>query len=148
MTRTRSSPRAALAALLLVASVAAPRAQDAASGVSVDHIRAALERPPSKLTLVERKPDFSIETVWHHPFHEIFDSPPWLLPKPGWQPPGNGFDLLSAFQYVMKSAENAKREHDTRAAHEDVLRAITAFCAAQPDGGVSIQICSTSLAIR
>ena len=49
---------------------------------------------------------------------------------------------------VAKSAASARHEHDERVAHENVLRAIVDFCAAQPDGGVHIQICSTSLAIR
>jgi hypothetical protein len=138
-----------LAALLLAAgTVAATHAQDVGSAVSVDRVRAALEQPPSKLTLVERKPDFSIETVWHHPFHEIFDVPPWATPKVGWQPPAVGFNLLSVIQTIAKSASDAKHEHDERAAHEDVLRAIAGFCAAQPDGGARIQICSTSPAIR
>jgi len=140
--------RAGLAALLIACAIAAPRAQDAAAVVSMDRVRAALERPPSKLTLEERKPDFRVEVVWHHPFHEIFDTPPWQLPPIGWQPPAVGFNLLSIFQSLARSAENAKHDHDERVAHEEVIRALGDFCAAQPDAGAHVPACASVPVIR
>ena len=127
--------------LLIVCAIAAPRAQDAAAAVSVDRVRAALERPPSKLTLEERKPDFRVAVVWHHPFHEIFATPPWQLPPIGWQPPAVGFNLLSIFQSIARSAENAKHERDERAAQAEVQHAIAEYCAGQPDAPGAAKIC-------
>jgi hypothetical protein len=140
---------------MIAVAIAAPRAQDAASAVSVDRVRTALQRPPSKLTLTERKPDFSVQVVWHHRFHEIFDAPPWATPPVGWQAPAVprtafgtvpivNVDLLA----IAGSLASARRAGAERQASEDVRRAIVEYCAAQSDGGAGIQICSTSTAIR
>ena len=140
---------------MIAGAVASPHAQDVASAVSVDRVRTALERPPSKVTLAEVKPDFHIEVVWRHPFHEIFDVPPWVTPSPGWKVPpmpartANGtipmvnFDLLS----IARSIGDSRRASAARNASEEVQREIAAYCAAQPNVA-EIQICSTSRAIR
>ena len=132
-----------VASLTIAGAIAALRAQDAAPAVSVDRVRAALERPPSKLVLTERKPDFKVEVVWHHRFYELFETPPWATPPVGWQPPAVGFNLLSVFQSIAKSASDAKRASDQRAAHEEVERAIADYCAAQPEAFSAARICGS-----
>jgi hypothetical protein len=127
---------------MIAAAIAAPRAQDAASAVSLDRVRSALERPPSKLTLVERKPDFTVQVVWHHRFHEIFDVPPWQLDPIGWRPPAVGFNLLSVFQSIAKGAADEKRVRDEHAARDEVQQAIAQYCAAQPNAA-AIRLCDT-----
>ena len=114
---------------------------------SVDRVRAALEKPPSKLTLKERTPDFSVHIEKRRPMQDIFDIPPWQLEPRGWQPPAIGFDLLSVVRYVAKGVSDAKRAHDERVARDEVLRAIADYCAGLPEGG-RVQICSTLPANR
>jgi hypothetical protein len=132
------------ASLLFATLIVAPAwAQDSASAVSVDRVRAALERPPSKLVLEERKPDFSIQVVWHHPFHEIFDKPAWQLDPVGWQPPGVGFNIISVFQSMMKSVSDAQYARAERAAKAEVQQAILDYCAGQPDAKGVEKICGS-----
>lgn len=133
-----------VASLTIAGAIAAPRAQDQAPAVSVDRVRAALERPPSKLVLTERKPDFKVEVVWHHRFYELFETPPWATPPVGWQPPAVGFNLLSVFQSIAKSASDAKHASDERAAREEVQRAIADYCAAQPEAFSAARICGSA----
>ena len=138
-----------LASVLVAANVSAqtapvpgeaspPRAE--ASPESVDRVRAALEKPPSKLTLQDRTPDFSVHIEKRRPMQDIFDIPPWQLEPRGWQPPGVGFDLLSVVRYVAKAVSDAKRAHDERVAHDEVLSAIAEYCAGLPDRA-RVQIC-------
>jgi hypothetical protein len=117
----------------------APRSGQTPDG-SVDRVRAALEKPPSKLTLQDRTPDFSVHIEKRRPMQDIFDIPPWQLEPRGWQPPGVGFDLLSVVRYVAKGVSDAKRAHDERAAHDEVLNAIADYCAGLPDRA-HVQIC-------
>jgi len=135
-----------------------------ASDETLERLRAALEKPPSKLTLKERTPDFTVRIETRRPMADIFDVPPWATDPVGWQPPSLGFDLLSLVRYVAKSAADAKRGHDLRLAREEVQRSIAGYCAglaadsakvaaespATDDGWASraAQICSTSPAIR
>jgi hypothetical protein len=127
-------------------------AQEAASSDSLDRVRAKLDKPPSKLTLQQRTPDFSVHIEKRRPMQDIFDVPPWATDPVGWQPPALGFDLLGAFRSVAKSIADAKRGHDERLAREEVQRAIADFCAAQPATddrrSTAAQTCSTSPAIR
>jgi hypothetical protein len=120
----------------------------AQSDADLGRIRAALDKPPSKLTLQERTPDFRVHIEERRPLQDIFDVPPWQLEKPGWQPPYVGFDLLSIVRYVAREVADAKRGHDVRLAREEVLRDIAAYCAAQPGNGAGITICSTASNIR
>jgi hypothetical protein len=137
-----------LTCLLIAGAIAAPAsAQQSAIG-SAERVRAGLEKPAPRLTLADRKPDFSVHIEERHPLHEVFESPPWALPHVGWTPPAVGFDLLSVVRYVAKGVAAAKRGHDEHLARDEVQLAITDYCAAQPDGGAAIQLCSTSPAIR
>jgi hypothetical protein len=133
-------------AMILGAAVGL-RAQEPAPDQSLARMKAVLQRTPLRMTPVEPEANFKIHIEAIHPMHDIFVAPPWATEPVGWQPPGIGFDLLSLFRYVAKSAADAKREHDVQAAREDVQRAIVDYCAAQPNAN-TIQICSTSPAIR
>ena len=113
----------------------------------VERIRAALEKPPSKLTVPEVKADFKVHIEVRRPLQEIFDTPPWQLPPLGWRPPAVGFDLLSLFGKVAGGVADAKRAHDQRAARDEVQRAIAAYCLAQPNVD-EIQMCSSWPVIR
>jgi hypothetical protein len=146
--------RYALFALLSGAPVhaqsAAPDRDARAQAVDdADRIRAALEKPPSKLTLQERRPDFSVHIEKRRPMQDIFDTPPWQLPPIGWQPPawGTGINLLSVVSYVAKEIRDARYAHDERKAREEVQQSIADWCAAQ-ENRAAIQICSTSPASR
>ena len=135
------SPVLALASVMLAAALATPRAQEPAPDRSLDRMRSVLTKPPLRLALPDTEANFKIHIEAIHPMHDIFVAPPWATEPVGWQPPGVGFDLLSLFRYVAKSAAEAKRAHDLRIAREDVQQAITDYCAAQPNAN-TIQICS------
>jgi hypothetical protein len=92
--------------------------------------------------LADRKPDFTVHIEAQHPFHEVFESPPWALPHVGWRPPAVGFDLLSIVRYVAKSVTDAKHGHDEHLARDEVQRAIADYCSTQPDAGAGLQICA------
>ena len=140
------------AALLVLALAAAadqttpPPSTDPADQ-QVQRIRAALEKPPSKLTVPEVKADFRVHIEERRPLQEIFDTPPWQLPPLGWRPPAVGFDLLSLFGKVASGVAEVKRAHDVRAAKDEVQRAIAEYCLAQPNAG-EIQMCSSWPVIR
>jgi len=120
-----------------------PSAQRVEGLDSVEHVRAALEKPPSRLTLTERKADFSVTIEKKRPMQDIFEIPPWQLPPIGWQPPawGTGINLLSLVSYVAKNIADAKRGHDERKAREEVQQSIADWCAAQENQGAYIAIC-------
>lgn len=141
--------RACAVCVLLIAGAASARvgAQDLAAIESTERVRAALDKPPSKLTLRERTPDFSVHIEKRRPMQDIFDTPLWQLPPHGWQPPAVGFNLLSIASYVAQSVSDAKRGHDERLAREEVQRSIADYCAAQ-ENRAAIQICSTAPASR
>ena len=140
---------AALLVLALAAAAdqtASPQPRDPADE-RVERVRAALEKPPSKLTLSEVKPDFKVHIEERRPLQEIFDTPPWQLPPLGWRPPAVGFDLMSLFAKAASGVAEMKREHDLRVAKDEVQRAIAAYCLAQPNVA-EIQMCSSWPAIR
>jgi hypothetical protein len=49
---------------------------------------------------------------------------------------------------ALNAVSNAERAHAESAAKEEVRQAVQTYCAAQPNGGAGIQICSLSPAIR
>jgi hypothetical protein len=139
------------AAFLVIALAAAeqttppqPREQ---ANEQVERVRAALEKPSSRLTMPEVKPDFKVHIEERRPLQEIFDTPPWQLPPIGWRPPAAGFDLMGLVTRAAKGVAEAKRGHDLHVARDDVQRAVAEYCAAQPNSG-EIQMCSSSPAIR
>jgi hypothetical protein len=146
-------------AMLLVAGAVmlaqqAPPASDAPPElpVSVDRIRAALERP-DLLTLPHITPDFVVEVHDRERFDKLV--PPWDF-RSGPVPPGGLYayeqlqrsglsttqplvvvDLLA----IAREMSRAYAAHSAAAAREDVRRTIAEYCAAQPDGGAAIAIC-------
>ena len=112
-----------------------------------ERVRAALQKPSSKLTLPEVKADFSVHIEERRPLQEIFDTPPWQLPPIGWRPPAVGFDLMSLLVKAAHGVAEVKRGHDLHMARDEVQRAIAEYCLAQPNSA-EIQICSSWPAIR
>lgn len=49
---------------------------------------------------------------------------------------------------ALNAVSTAQRDHAESAAKEEVRKAVQQYCAAQPNGGAGIQICSLSPAIR
>ena len=149
------APTLALASAMIVAALAAPRAQEPAPDRSLDRMRSVLQKPPLRLDLPEPEANFKIHIEAIHPMHEIFEKPPWQLPPIVWRIPSMGpstafgsmpilsVDLLA----IARSVGASNRARDQRAARGDVQRAIADYCAAQPNAN-TIQICSTSPAIR
>src|SRR4051812_40326679 len=136
--------RVLIAVTIAISPAAAAGAQESGGAESLDRVRAKLEKPASSLKLQPRVPDFTVHIEKRRPMADIFDVPPWATDPVGWQPPGIGFDLMSVVRYIAA----AKHRYDERVARDDVQRTIAEYCAAQPDGGAAIQICSTSRARR
>ena len=128
---TIAARRLAIVALFIAASGAAAAQDNASTADALDRLRTALAKPPSRLTLTERVPDFTVHIEKRRPMQDIFDIPPWQLPPIGWRPPAVGFDLMSIVQYVTKSVADAKRGHDERKAREEVQLSIAEWCATQ-----------------
>ena len=140
--------RGALILALIVAACAAPRAQEPAPDKSLDRMRAVLaNNKPLVVTPLDIQPTFKIEIKAIHPMHDIFDKVPWATDPVGWQPAGYGFDMLSVFRYLQKSAATAQRERDERHARQEVQRAIDDYCAVQPNAN-RIILCASSPAVR
>ena len=135
-----------LAAGLILSAAAPALAQ--LTEKDVERIRAALDKPATLKLAPERQPDFRVYIEEKNPLQDIFDVPPWQIPSPGWQPPAVGFDLMSIVRYVAHEVAEAKHGHDLRLAREEVLREIAAYCAAQPNSGSGITICTNAPAIR
>jgi hypothetical protein len=113
--------------------------------VSIARVRAALEKPPPILTPPDRAADFSVHIEERVPLQEIFDTPPWATPpEGGWGPFGWGGTPSSVLVSVdvLPLLKAAKRAYSEHAAREEVKRAIADYCAAQPNAGAAIQICS------
>jgi hypothetical protein len=125
---------------------------------SVARVREKLEKPPPVLTAPLPKADFEVHVEVRRPLLEIFDVPPWateplarsricpprsgsLPPAQCGPPPGFGFDPGSLIRAV-------KRAYNERAAQVEVQREIANYCAAQPDGGLGIEICARSSGAR
>src|SRR4030095_386028 len=50
----------------------------------VERVRAALEKPHSKITVSAVCADFSVHIEVRRPLQDIFDKPVWQLPPIGW----------------------------------------------------------------
>ncbi len=132
-----------LASAMILGAIAIPCAQEPAPDRSLERMRSVLEKAPLVLTLPDTEATFKVHIQALHPLHDIFDVVPWATDPVGWQPPGIGFDMLSVFRYIAKSASDAKRDHDERHAHDEVQRAIDDYCATQPNAN-RILLCASS----
>jgi hypothetical protein len=149
---------------VLVAAAASAHAQQSAD--SLERVRAALTKPASHLTLRERPPDFTVHIEERRPLQDIFDVPSWASPTPyfggftrpamfapiegvrgGFSSPAGaiGVDMLDPARALAKSAGRALR---VRNARREVERTLADYCAAQPNFGAAIQVCSTLPALR
>jgi hypothetical protein len=154
---------ACLAGVFIVAATSA-RGQEPYD--SLQRVRAALTKPPSRLALTERPPDFTVHVEERRPLQDIFEVPPWVSPTPyfggftrpalfapiegvpsGFSAPGGtiGVDMLDPARALAKSTVRAFR---VRNARREVQRTLADYCAAQPNFGAAIQVCSTLPTIR
>jgi hypothetical protein len=128
--------------------------------VSLDHIREALARPPGlRWTPPEVKPDFVVHVSERERFEKMM--PPWDF-RSGPVPPGGLYaweqlqrsgvamaqplisvDLMAIAHEIGGAISAMRTAYATAAAREEVRRAIEAYCAAQPDRGAGIAICTT-----
>lgn len=120
----------------------------------VERVRAALEKPPSKLTAPQVRADFSVHIEVRRPLQDIFDKPPWQLPPIGWRPPAVGYtafggipmmnlDLMAIGGAIARGVNDARHAHAAHNASEEVRQAIAEYCAVQPNAA-TISICSGS----
>jgi hypothetical protein len=149
---------------VLVAAAASAHAQQPAD--SLERVRAALTKPASHLTLRERPPDFTVHIEERRPLQDIFEVPPWASPTPdfggftrpalfapiegvrgGFSSPGGtiGGDMLAPARALATSTARALR---VRNARREVERTLADYCAAQPNFGAAMQVCSTLPALR
>jgi hypothetical protein len=142
-----------VAALLVACAFAASSPQQAdTSDPSLDRVRAALAKPPSKLTVPERVPDFSL-TI-HERSREKELLPPildfkvgpgvpqeTLFTSPVGSQPLFQVDLIPAGLAVADGIKHLRKAYMRRAALEEVRRAIAEYCAAQPDRAL-FEICA------
>ena len=130
------------------ATTPAPNPQDQ----QVERVRAALEKPPSRLTVPEVRADFSVHIEVRRPLQDIFDKPVWQLPPIGWQPPAVGYtafggipmvnlDLMAIGGAVARAVNDARQARAAHNASEEVRQAIAEYCAVQPNAA-TISICS------
>jgi hypothetical protein len=124
----------------------------------VERVRAALERPPSKLTVPEVHADFRVHIEVRRPLQDIFDKPPWQLPPIGWRPPAVAYsafggipmlnlDLMAIGGAIVRGVNDARHARALRDASEEVRRSIAEYCALQPNPA-TITICSSSASAR
>ena len=159
---------AALMAVALQASVAQTDASQAESQqpqtgsasqseppvlpVSIERIRAALERP-DLLTLRHITPDFVVDVRERERFDKLV--PPMDFSS-GPVPPGGLYAyeqlqragvpitqplVLIDLMAIAQEIRRAHAPHEAASAREEVRQAIADYCAAQPGGGVGIAIC-------
>lgn len=124
--------------------------QPPALPVSLDRVRAALERSPRQtLKIAAPTPDFRVEIKEDQRFRELL--PPWLDFRSGPIPPGGLYafeqkarlsspwggvpivsvDLLAIGHSIANGISRARRAHAEAAAREEVQRALDDFWLAQ-----------------
>ncbi len=128
--------------------------------VSLDHIRAALERSPvQRLKIVEHKADYRV-VIEQRRLQSLVST---LDFKSGPVPPGGlygyeqrmrnspqwasqpiiSFDILPFARWLGGAISNAKRAGEEKTARRDVSLAIAEWCDVQPDHGAGIYICKS-----
>jgi hypothetical protein len=106
--------------------------------VSVERVRAALDRPPSRLLLPERKPDFAIDIREREQVNRFMTPILAFIVAPGVPQTAPSPTFGSHLLPLLTDARKAYAKH---AARQEVRRDIAAYCAAQPDRGAGIEIC-------
>ena len=138
-----------LASALIVAAAAQASAQTVP--VSVERVRAALQKPSPKLIFEYRQPDFSIHIQERRPLDDLFDIPLWdtphvTRPAPSTLAPieGTPGTTPALFQTSVDPgglARSTKKRLQDRTARTQMERSIARYCSAQPDAGSSIPLC-------
>ena len=138
----------ALLVLALAAVDQGPAPSPNPADQQVDRVRAALEKPPSKLSVPEVHADFRVHIEVRRPLQDIFDKPPWQLPPIGWRPPAVSYTAFGGIPIVnfdlmgiARSVNDARHAHAARNASDEVRQAIAEYCAVQPNAA-TITICS------
>jgi hypothetical protein len=129
--------------------------------VSLDHIRAALERSPvERLKIVEHNADFRVVITERQRWQDLLATldfrsgpvPPGGLyayeqrmrNSPQWaSQPIFSFDMLPLVRWLGGAISDAKRSRAEGKARVEVSRAIAEWCDAQPDHGAGIYICKS-----
>jgi hypothetical protein len=140
-------------ALIFASVCAAAPPQIDVSDASLGRVRAALAKPPSKLTLRERVPDFSVTIRERSRDQQLL--PPildftvgpgvpqqMLFTSPYGSQPLFRVDLMPAAMAAAAGIKQLRQAYARRGALEEVRRTIAEYCAAQPGGGAGIEICS------
>ncbi len=160
------------AALLLGALLASqapqpspPPSANPSELVSLDRIRAALERPDT-LRLPEENPkaDFVVHVVeksWFEramspvdfrsgpvPYGGLYAYEQQQRLDPNAPMPLFSISLMPLVRGIAHGLSSASQAQSSSAAHRDVVRAIADYCAAQPNGGTAIAICMNPTSIR
>jgi hypothetical protein len=112
-------------------------ARDVDLPVSLDRIRRALAVEPRLSVDLPREPTFRVRVDRHLPL-KLDDIRADDAPAP--PPRTTGMDLLSLMKGVFSSV---RRDRDQREARQTVDEALRNYCAAQPEGGAGILVCST-----
>jgi hypothetical protein len=120
-------------------------------------VRAALEQPPSRLTLTDRKPDFTVNIRERERFERLVapildftvgrgvPQTSLFSASPFGSQPLFKVDLLPIAIAGVSAVNAARNAYVTHAAREEVRRTIAAYCAAQPDRGAGIRICDATV---
>jgi hypothetical protein len=142
-----------VAALLFACALgASPPQQPETSDPSLDRILEALAKPPSKLTVPERVPDFTLtireqsrEKALLPPILDFKVGPgvpqESLFTSPVGSQPLFKVDLIPAGFAVGDAIRQLRKAYTRRAALEEVRRTIAEYCDAQP-GRALIEICA------
>jgi hypothetical protein len=149
-------PRAAIRLACLLAALAPQAASAQQTYLSIERVRAALLRPPPRLIVENRQPDFRIHVQERRPFDDLFEIPAWETPvivtqAPSMLAPIEGVPhatpaLIQTTMDPTRFARSAAKGARDKATRTQVERAIAQYCAAQPDAGSSIPLCWSSTA--
>lgn len=142
----------AVAVVSVGAQEAGPLLDQSPDAAALSRVRSALARPPSKLILQQRKPDFTVDIRERDRFDRLLP-PMWEFkagPAPWagasrWSQPMVSVDLLAIAGAIARAVAHARRARAEDAARDEVRREIANYCAAQPNGGAGIRICSSSI---
>ena len=113
---------------------------------SLARIRAALQKPESKLVIPVPKADFRINVDAIRPFADIFETPPWVTPPGEFDAPktsraAHDGTIVGGSIDPGVVAHSISRAIRTRRAHAEVMAAIIEYCAAHRDEPGAAGIC-------
>ena len=118
----------------------------AADEPSLARVKAALQKPASRLVIDVPKADYRINIDAIRPFADIFELPPWVTPPGDFDAPKTNRDphsgvIASAGVDPGVIAHSISRAIRQRRAHAEVIEAIRDYCAAHRDEPGAAGIC-------